>query len=327
MTIAILPVRILKGFKRFRCYDVTRACLTMLTSFKKALATRRLFDNWLSLMFRYALIKAGLNVKLEVKIGDCRIEINPGDFASLVSGYYLGLISSIECVDGRIFVNYVGWKYDESCNCWLMNNIKFRRMRYEILNVFGEGLYSILDVDGKVVIDVGAFVGDSAIYFASRGAKKVIAIEPHPGAFREMLDNIKLNNLENVVVPLNVGLASKHGKICIEKVDIERTVGTYHRPGECDVMVPAITLADVVNKHGVNHDAILKMDCEGCEFDVILNDYEHVRIFKELLIEYHLYASSEPLFKLLKVLTKDYLCRFVKRAGKRIGIIYCIRNW
>jgi len=195
-----------------------------------------------------------------------------------------------------------------------------------VLEVFEEGLYSALNVNGKVVIDVGAFVGDSAIYFASRGAKKVIAVEPHPDAFREMLDNIKLNNFENIVVPLNVGLASKPGKICIEKVDIEGTIDTYHRPGECDVVVPAITLGDVVSRYVINRSAVLKMDCEGCEFDVILNDYEHVRIFKELIIEIHLYASSEPL-KLLKVLAKDYLCKVVKRMSKSIMIVYCIRNW
>ena len=301
----------------------------LLTSFKKALAARRLFDNWLSLIFRYALIKAGLNIKLEAKIGDCRIQITPDAFARLASRSYrglIGLISSIECIDGRIFVNYVGWKYDESCNCWFKNNIKFRRIYYEILSVFEEGLYSILNVDGKVVIDIGAFVGDSAIYFASRGAKKVIAVEPHPDAFKEMLDNIKLNNFENIVVPLNVGLASKPGKICIEKVDIEGTIDTYHRPGECDVVVPAITLGDVVSRYVINRSAVLKMDCEGCEFDVILNDYEHVRIFKELIIEIHLYASSEPL-KLLKVLAKDYLCKVVKRISKSIMIVYCIRNW
>jgi len=29
------------------------------------------------------------------------------------------------------------------------------------------------------------------------------------------------------------------------------------------------------------------MDCEGCEYDVILNDYEHVRLFDEVYFEYH----------------------------------------
>jgi len=45
------------------------------------------------------------------------------------------------------------------------------------------------------MVDLGAFVDDSAIYFALRGAKRVIAIESHPGAYAKMLENIKLNNL------------------------------------------------------------------------------------------------------------------------------------
>jgi len=34
------------------------------------------------------------------------------------------------------------------------------------------GWYEDLNVKGMVVIDVGAYVGDSAIYFTLRGAKK-----------------------------------------------------------------------------------------------------------------------------------------------------------
>jgi len=319
----------------------------MLEKIKRAFATRYLFDNWYLLLIRFVLAKMGFNVRLRARVSKCIFEMDPNVFARFVSRFSRGFIKSIKCVDGTLFVNDIeinnisdviyeaetwarvlGWEHDTSCNCWVKNNIKFRRMYgVGVLEVFEEGLYSAFNVDGKVVIDVGAFVGDSAIYFASRGAKKVIAVEPHPDAFREMLDNIKLNNLENVVVPLNVGLASKPGKICIEKVDIEGTIGTYHRPGECDAVVPAITLGDVVSRYVINRSAVLKMNCEGCEFDVILNDYEHVRIFKELIIDIHLYASSEPLSKLLKVLAKDYLCKVVKRMSKSIMMVYCIRNW
>jgi FkbM family methyltransferase len=38
------------------------------------------------------------------------------------------------------------------------------------------------------VINIGAFVGDSTIYFAVKGAKRIIAIEPHPKAFEELLE-------------------------------------------------------------------------------------------------------------------------------------------
>ena len=40
--------------------------------------------------------------------------------------------------------------------------------------------YAFLDVKGKSVLDVGAFVGDSAILFTLMGARRVVAIEPSP---------------------------------------------------------------------------------------------------------------------------------------------------
>ncbi len=57
--------------------------------------------------------------------------------------------------------------------------MKFKQIYRSIYDVFDCGEYGVLDVSGKVVIDVGASIGDSAIYFALKGARKVIAIEPH----------------------------------------------------------------------------------------------------------------------------------------------------
>jgi len=135
---------------------------------------------------------------------------------------------------------------------------------------------------------------------------------------------LNLNNLEHIIVPLNRGLASRSGKICIENTDIWGTHGVYHKPGNCVNAVPAITLGELINKFNIDgNDAVLKMDCEGCEFDVILNDYEHVRLFRELVIEYHLKAVNGSLKELLKILGADYRCNI--RGDKRIGIMYCAK--
>jgi len=56
--------------------------------------------------------------------------------------------------------------------------VRFRHTYRSILEVFDYGEYEPLSVEGRVVVDVGAFVGDSAIYFALKGARRVIAIEP-----------------------------------------------------------------------------------------------------------------------------------------------------
>jgi FkbM family methyltransferase len=187
-------------------------------------------------------------------------------------------------------------------------------MYWPIIEIFHYGEYEPLGVEGRVVVDVGAYIGDSAIYFALKGARKVIAIEPHPGAFSEMLDNIKLNNMENVIIPINAGLASKPGKVCVENVDTSN----------CLNAAPAVTLSELIGRFGVDpNDAVIKMDCEGCEFDVILNDYEHVRLFRELILEYHPKHVNKSVDELLNVLSRDYKCDI---KGKDLEIIHCIRK-
>ena len=95
-----------------------------------------------------------------------------------------------------------------------------------IHEAFEFGEYSFVDVEDRIVVDIGANVGDSSIYFALKGAKKVIAIEPHPKAFEELVSNTKLNGLETIVIPVNAAVASKAGEICIED---KHRLGNYHR--------------------------------------------------------------------------------------------------
>jgi FkbM family methyltransferase len=294
-------------------------------------------------LIRYALAKLGFNVKLVARVGDCIFDLSTETFGRFVGRFLRGFIKSIECVNGRLLVDGVevdriddiirdvetwarvlGWGYDMVNGFWFKGNAKFRHMYWSIIQIFYYGEYEPLSVEGRVVVDVGAFVGDSAIYFALKGAKRVLAVEPHPGAFSEMLDNIKLNSMESVIIPINAGLASRPGKVCIRDVDISDTPATYHGTGDCPSAVLAVTLGELINRFNIDpSNAVLKMDCEGCEFDVILNDYEHVKLFREIIFEYHVKAAGTfTLNDLLKMLNKDYKCR-ITRGG---SIIHCIRR-
>jgi FkbM family methyltransferase len=244
----------------------------MMPLFKKvktALAARYLFNNWFLLLFKLVLIKLGFNVKLVARVGVCNFELSPKVFRCLVRRASRGIVK-ISCVEGELYINggrygeYHGeWVYDKSCNCYVRNNVKFRQIYGTMYEIFDCGEYEPLNTEGRVVVDVGAYVGDSAIYFALRGAKRVIAVEPHPGAFAEMLDNIKLNNMEKVIIPINAGLASRLE--CVENVDTSHAGAIYHKLGDCINAVPAMTLGELMDRFGVNpNDAVLKMDCEGC---------------------------------------------------------------
>ncbi len=300
------------------------------------LRSRKLFRNWLYAGIKYWLIKVGLlhDDSIEVICRDgSKGLITVSAYEILVGDYYDGYLMKYDCRNGiATYVNVQvpvegirvgsgvgraiaeGWAYDMVNRFWIKNGIKFRHMHVAILQVFSHGDYTSLDVKDRDVIDVGAFIGDSAIYFALKGAKRVIAVEPHPGAFAEMLENIKLNKMENIIIPVNAGLASRPGKICIEKsFDISHASAMYHRLGDCINAVPAVTLGELISRFGVDPDnAVLKMDCEGCEYDVILNDYEHIRMFKELIFEYHSYVFNKPLDDLLNMLNRDFRCVKIK---------------
>jgi tRNA/tmRNA/rRNA uracil-C5-methylase (TrmA/RlmC/RlmD family) len=60
---------------------------------------------------------------------------------------------------------------------------------------FAGGAYDDLDVRDRVVVDVGAGVGDTAILFSLMGAKKVIALEPFPSLYEKALVNVKINSV------------------------------------------------------------------------------------------------------------------------------------
>ena len=189
--------------------------------------------------------------------------------------------------------------------------------------------YGVINYGGKDVIDVGAFIGDTAIYFVRRGARRVVAIEPHPKAFTELIRNIKLSGLGNTVIPINAALGSTSGITCVPMdLDLGSIMAMYFGPstGSCNdgFSVRLITLSEVLRETGVSTD-VLKMNCEGCEYDVILNDYGHVRLFRELIFEYHRWVTGVPVNELLTVLSKDFECHFVGRAYEDYGYVYCRR--
>lgn len=147
-----------------------------------------------------------------------------------------------------------------------------------------EDPFSFIDVAGRDVLDVGAAIGDTAIHFALKGARKVIGLEPFPSLFREAVYNVGLNRLDNVVL-LNRALAGKEGpiKIPFDYVgDLSNRAQDFGQGAE----VECVTLKQIVEDFQLR-SAVLKMNCEGCEYDSILNSGEAVLAFNDIILFYH----------------------------------------
>ncbi|MBD4339849.1 FkbM family methyltransferase, partial [Xanthomonas citri pv. citri] len=60
------------------------------------------------------------------------------------------------------------------------------------------------------IIDVGAYVGDSAIVMSRYTANKVYAFEPVHSNYELMLQTLKLNPEQNNIIPLNAALGKEN---------------------------------------------------------------------------------------------------------------------
>jgi hypothetical protein len=83
----------------------------------------------------------------------------------------------------------------------------------DIQGIFFNDDYRFLAPKNHVVIDIGANIGDSAIYFALNGARSVIAFEPFPYSYRNALKNINENHLNKNIILINAGYDKDSGII------------------------------------------------------------------------------------------------------------------
>lgn len=150
---------------------------------------------------------------------------------------------------------------------------------------FEKEQYKRLNVKDKTVIDVGANIGDSAIYFALNGARHVYAFEPYPYAYSKAVENIRANHLEDRITILNEGLGAKESSMLLG--DDKSVGGSKLRESQSGKRIKIATLGEVVDRYSINA-ARLKIDCEGCEYGIILNVNDRcLNKFDGIFIEYH----------------------------------------
>jgi FkbM family methyltransferase len=212
-----------------------------------------------------------------------------------------------------------------------ISNVHMFYMLYSSMSLFVKQEYKILNVRGKEVVDIGAYIGDSSIYFALNGAKRVYAFEPYPFSYRIAARNIKINKLKNKITLFNEAIGRNKGLIYIDK-NYKNSPGAQVKNFKKGKKVKITTLREIIKRFKLK-DAILKIDCEGCEYASILNaPNEVLRVFKEIMIEYH-YGYINLMKKLLKAGFKVKVTRPIYTFNKEaknphtvVGFLYSYRQ-
>jgi FkbM family methyltransferase len=122
---------------------------------------------------------------------------------------------------------------------------------------------------GKIVVDVGANLGGTVARFA-RTAAKVHALEPHPGNFAHLLDQIRIRRLDNVE-PLRLAASKETGRATFYERESHgiHSLGPHNKGKVRTSYEVEVTTLDRLWDERINDRiGLLKVDVEGFEADV-----------------------------------------------------------
>jgi FkbM family methyltransferase len=171
--------------------------------------------------------------------------------------------------------------------------------------MFYEDIYAHCYLDDlETVIDLGANVGLFSLYMLKkRNCKRIYAVEPTKKAFSQLSES--LHDEPNSSIH-KLAIHNFEGKSKIKSVEDNSTISgfiddvhpyTQHNMKEEEVDV--VTLSRFMNDHNLDRVDLIKIDIEGCEYDVIdsLSDFDLLKSDR-YLIEYH-WAKTKNIKKIV----------------------------
>lgn len=193
----------------------------------------------------------------------------------------------------NIRINEIGMK---NCRLAILGVGCIEASPLEAVRASVEIVYShwrAIDVKDSIVVDVGAFIGDSALLFVSKGAKRIYAFEPSPRFFRLACHNLRRH--KNVIVE-NIGIGGWN-----RTTKLSGNLMGKHLSETGDETAYIVSAKEVIERVVKKEGKIdlLKIDCEGFEFEIFeslaADDLYYV---KSICVEIH--SSHENADKLEK---------------------------
>lgn len=168
----------------------------------------------------------------------------------------------------------------------------------------------------KVVLDIGGYIGDLSLYCASTFNSKVHVYEPTPQNFSMIQRNLESNpHLKNNITAFNKGVSGTTDTL---KIDVQDIIGEIHASSHKKyktqvetISIPCVSLEDAILKMNEPLIDLLKIDCEGQEFEILGKaDLDKLsNKVKYLVFEHHKFVDDykNKLDNLMKQLEKYFI--------------------
>lgn len=154
--------------------------------------------------------------------------------------------------------------------------------------------------ENAVILDIGANIGNHSVYWATKNAKRIHSFEPMLQTYNSLVKNVKINGLEKIITPYNIGLGD--AKVSGE---IARNIST-------NIGGTSIKESNVNNRFSIkierfddinlNEEKIdfIKIDVECFELKTLAGMRETIKKHKPIIFIEVFKRNRKAVFKLLK---------------------------
>lgn len=178
--------------------------------------------------------------------------------------------------------------------------------------------------EGDIVIDIGANVGIVSILLAKKFPfLKIYSFEPLKENYDNFIKNIELNNIPKGVITAENKAVTKDGRLITMSINSANKGGS----STTDVIsvnsimtkensqVESITLEEIFKKYNINKLKLLKIDCEGSEYEILYNaDTNLLKNIENLRGEFHENKNLTDEYDI------DKLCEYVSKYIKNYKV-------
>jgi len=184
-----------------------------------------------------------------------------------------------------------------------------------ILEVFFEKTYAPKGFEikeGDVVIDIGAHIGVFSLFASLYTKNKIFSFEPLPENFKLLNENIKLNKKNNIKT-FNLAVCGDEKSRYIFYDESNTGGHSLFKKGSRKIKIKCIKLENIFKKLKIERCNFLKIDCEGCEYEILTKaDKEVFKKIDKIVMETHGIFPNET-EKLTEILRSNGFS--IKRKG------------
>lgn len=187
--------------------------------------------------------------------------------------------------------------------------------------------------DNSIIIDVGANIGGFSVYAigAARNVR-VFAYEPWPPYFAVLRENVALNQQNGSVEYFNLAVAATAAARPLYIAGPGLLFPTFAPKFEAAAgraeVVPCTTIGEILAAHNLANADLLKLDCEGAEYEILLRmPIETLRKFRELRFEHHELGPGHPNVEQLTAHLRSagFIIIHEKRISSTTGMLWARR--